>query len=101
MLVIRRRAGEVVMIGDDVEVEILESSPSAVKLGIRAPKCVAVIRKEIQVVQEQNRTAALGVSDRGLQQLQQSLHTDSLFRRAISHASKPSGVRRPRGFRHG
>ena len=73
MLVIRRRPGEALMIGDNVEIEILDSSPSQVKLGIRAPKSIPVLRKEIYVVGEQNRTAARGVSDRGMLQLQVSL----------------------------
>ena len=58
MLVIRRRIGEVVVIGDEVEIEILEASGSHVKLGIRAPRSVSVLRKEIQLTLEQNRRAA-------------------------------------------
>ena len=58
MLVIRRRAGEAFLIGDDVEIEILECSHSQVKLGIRAPKQIRVLRKEIQLTSEQNRFAA-------------------------------------------
>jgi carbon storage regulator CsrA len=37
VLVIRRRPGECVLIGEEVEVEILEATASLVKLGIRAP----------------------------------------------------------------
>ena len=62
MLVIRRRPGEALVIGEDVEIEILESSASQVKLGIRAPKSVAVLRKEIRVVGEQNRAASHSIS---------------------------------------
>ncbi|MEI9812793.1 MAG: carbon storage regulator [Acidobacteriota bacterium] len=58
MLVIRRRVGEILLIGDDVEVEILESSGSQVKLGIRAPRAINVLRKEILTVRDQNRAAA-------------------------------------------
>ena len=61
MLVIRRRPGEALMIGDDVEIAILDSSASQVKLGIRAPKSVAVLRKEIHLVGEQNRAAARSI----------------------------------------
>ncbi len=74
MLVIRRRPGESLLIGDDVEIEILDSSPSQVKLGIRAPKSVVVIRKEIQLTREQNleaSRAAAGFS--AVQQLLDSL----------------------------
>jgi carbon storage regulator len=58
MLVIRRRQGESLYIGDDVEVSILEITGSQVKLGIQAPREVAVLRAEIRVTAEQNREAA-------------------------------------------
>jgi carbon storage regulator len=58
MLVIRRRPGESILLGADVEIEILDSSASHVKLGIRAPRSVVVLRKEILLVGEQNRAAA-------------------------------------------
>lgn len=58
MLIIRRRRGESITVGDDVEIEILETSPTQVKLGIRAPKSVSVLRKEIIVTREQNRVAS-------------------------------------------
>ena len=40
MLVIRRRSGESLLVGDNVEIEILEVSGGQVKLGIRAPRDV-------------------------------------------------------------
>jgi carbon storage regulator len=58
MLVIRRRAGEALLIGDDVEIEILDTGSSQVKLGIRAPKHVIVLRKEIQITGQQNLAAS-------------------------------------------
>lgn len=58
MLVIRRRAGEALLIGDDIEIEVLETGGSQVKLGIRAPKHVVVLRKEIQLTGEQNLAAS-------------------------------------------
>ncbi len=58
MLVIRRRAGESFLIGDNVEVEILDIAPSQVKIGIRAPREVAVLRREIYLTAEQNRSAS-------------------------------------------
>jgi carbon storage regulator len=69
VLVIGRRPGEILVIGDDVEVEILESSHSQVKLGIRAPKRVTILRKEIRVTEEQNRVAAQQVSVTELEKL--------------------------------
>ena len=69
MLVIRRKPGECLVIGENIEVEVLESSGSHVKLGIRAPKEIPVLRKEIHVVGEQNRAAAQPVSVQDLLRL--------------------------------
>ena len=57
MLVLRRRAGDSLLIGD-VEVEILEITATRVKLGIVAPDSVTIVRKEVQLTREQNVTAA-------------------------------------------
>jgi carbon storage regulator len=58
MLVIRRRAGESLLIGDDIEVEILGLTQGQVKLGIRAPKTIPILRKEVRLAGDQNREAA-------------------------------------------
>jgi len=58
MLVIRRRAGESVRIGDDVEIEILEIEGSQVKIGIRAPREVPIVRSEIHLTAQENRSAS-------------------------------------------
>jgi carbon storage regulator len=73
MLVIRRRPGETLVIGEDVEVEVLDASPSQVKLGIRAPKSVPILRKEIQITRDQNLAAAREPSSADLQRLADSL----------------------------
>ena len=72
MLVIRRRPGETLVIGGDIEVEVLASTSSQVKLGIRAPREINVVRREILVVGEQNRVSAAGPG-MGLGRLLQSL----------------------------
>ena len=58
MLVIRRRAGETLLIGDAITIEILEIGPTQVKLGIQAPREVTILRKEVQLTRDQNRAAA-------------------------------------------
>jgi carbon storage regulator len=60
MLVLRRRAGESLFIGDDVEIEVLSVNSQAVTIGIRAPKQTIVLRKELKITSEQNATAARG-----------------------------------------
>lgn len=69
MLVLRRRAGESVLIGDDVEVEILAVTQHGAKIGIRAPKDTMVLRKELKITQQQNEQAANVVSLQDLEQV--------------------------------
>jgi carbon storage regulator len=59
MLIMWRRAGESFIVGDGVEVEILEAKPNRVKLGIVAPESVPIIRKEARLTREENVAAAL------------------------------------------
>ncbi len=54
MLVIRRRAGESVLIGDDIEILVTDIGPSRVKLCISAPREVPVMRKEVKLTREEN-----------------------------------------------
>lgn len=63
MLVIRRRPGESLFVGDDVEIEVVECGPHKVKLGIRAPRSVAITRSEVRQTSVQNLAAARSVQD--------------------------------------
>ncbi len=47
MLILTRRVGEKVMIGDDVSVTVLRVKGNQVRLGVEAPKSVSVQREEI------------------------------------------------------
>ena len=59
MLVLTRKEDESIMIGDDIEVKVLDLKESQVKLGIVAPKSVAVHRREVYLaIQEENAQAA-------------------------------------------
>jgi carbon storage regulator len=60
MLMMSRRAGETILIGDDVEVVIAHIGRSRVKVGIRAPRETAVIAQEVKLVRDENRAAANG-----------------------------------------
>ena len=67
MLVIRRRPGESLLIGPDVEIEILEAGPAHVKLGIRAPQAVRVMRAEVRLAAQQNECASQALPENFLQ----------------------------------
>lgn len=59
MLVLGRRPGENIRIGDDIKVIVLEVRGGQIKLGIEAPLTVSVHREEIyERIQRQNRRAA-------------------------------------------
>ena len=62
MLVIRRRAGETIRIGGDVQIEVLEVTGAQVKLGITAPKDVLILRKEVHDTRRQNAAASGEIS---------------------------------------
>jgi len=62
MLVIRRRAGDSILIGEQIEVQVIEIAAGRVKLGISAPPEVLILRKEIRLAEQQNRAAAEGLS---------------------------------------
>ncbi|NOU95088.1 carbon storage regulator CsrA [Paenibacillus sp. LMG 31456] len=47
MLVLSRKKGESIIIGEHVEIIILDSEGDVVKIGIQAPKSVEVYRKEV------------------------------------------------------
>ena len=74
MLIIRRKAGESLLIGPEVEIEIIDVSASRVKLGIRAPREILVLRKEVRLAGEQNLAASRGLSAARLRSLVASLH---------------------------
>lgn len=66
MLVLSRRPGQSILIGKDIEVVVLGSDGVQVRVGIRAPREVTVLRRELlKQVEEENRrasTATPGVS---------------------------------------
>ncbi len=65
MLVLTRKPNESIMIGDDVEVSVVEVKGDQVKLGITAPKSIKVHRKEIFLaIQSENIDASRPVIDR-------------------------------------
>ena len=59
MLVLTRRVGEVIRIGDDVSISILEVQKGQVRVAIDAPREIPVHREEVyQLVQDENLRAA-------------------------------------------
>ncbi len=64
MLVLTRKENESIMIGDDIEIKLLDIKDSQVKIGISAPKEVAVHRREVFLaIREENTQASVSEVD--------------------------------------
>lgn len=58
MLILSRKANQSIMVGEDIELAVLEIKGDHVKLGIKAPRSVAVYRSEIFAeIQAENQKA--------------------------------------------
>jgi carbon storage regulator len=63
MLVLTRKNGETIKIGDDIEITIISAKNDQVKIGIKAPKNVEVFRKELyDQIQSENQEASKDIS---------------------------------------
>lgn len=59
MLVLSRKKGESIMLGDHIELVVLSIEGENVRIGINAPKQVEIYRKEVfESIQKANREAA-------------------------------------------
>ena len=47
MLVLKRKAGESIIVNENIEIKIIEIEEGRIKIGIEAPKEVSILRKEV------------------------------------------------------
>lgn len=54
MLILNRKIGESIILGENIEVKILDIQDGKIKIGIEAPRDVAILRKEVyeQIIDE-------------------------------------------------
>lgn len=70
MLALSRKQGESIVIGNNIEITVLEAKGDQVKIGISAPKSVPVYRKEIYAqIQEENRETVANLDVESLKKL--------------------------------
>jgi len=66
MLVLKRKIGEAIMLGDDIEVQVLSVEGETVKLGFTAPQHIQILRKElVESVLQENLKAGKQQIDQG------------------------------------
>jgi carbon storage regulator len=65
VLIITRRPGERIMLGDDITIHVMEIVGNSARVGIEAPKSLPVYREEIwAAVKEENQASARVEADR-------------------------------------
>ena len=70
MLALARKVNESIMIGNDIEITVLEIKGDQIKLGVKAPKSVPIYRKELYVqIQEENKQSGSAVDVEALKGL--------------------------------
>ena len=68
MLVLTRKVGEKLLIGDDITISIVEVNRGGVRIGVDAPRNVSILRYEVyERIQEENLTASRAVSAMNIQ----------------------------------
>jgi carbon storage regulator len=64
VLILTRRVGENVIVGDDIVISVIEVRGDAVRIGIQAPRSVSVHREEVYLeLQQANQQAASSTDD--------------------------------------
>lgn len=63
MLVLTRKPGETLMLGEDIQVKIVSVDGDQVKIGIEAPRALKIYRREVYEAIQQENEAALEASD--------------------------------------
>lgn len=73
MLALSRKKGEAILIGDNVEISIIDIRGDQIKLGITAPREIPIYRKEVYIqIQEENKASVLN-SGKAIQNLKEFL----------------------------
>ncbi len=73
MLVLTRRIGQSLVIGDDIVLRVLEIKGDVVRLGVDAPRDVRVHRQEVHDAVSAANRAASGTSDEAVDALRQAV----------------------------
>ncbi len=65
MLILSRKINESIMVGEEIEIKVIDINNRVIKLGIEAPKEVAVHRKEVfEAIKNENLAAPMAEKDK-------------------------------------
>ena len=76
MLILTRRVGESIVVGDDIVLTVFEVRGDAVRIGIDAPRSVRVNRKEVYEEIQRSNEQAVSTSDEALEKLRSAIDAD-------------------------
>lgn len=74
MLILQRKAGEAIRIGEDITIRISEIGAERVKIAIDAPKGLPIMREELLTAAQTNKQSAAAMDLKTLTTIQQMLH---------------------------
>lgn len=77
MLVLTRKKGETIIIGEEIEVTVLDIKGDNIKIGISAPKSVSIVRKEIYLAVKEENTEALQSNRHNLKDIAKIIKIES------------------------
>lgn len=63
MLILQRKKGQTILIGDDIRITVLDNTNEQIKLAIEAPKSVPILREELLLAANANKEAASPLPD--------------------------------------
>ncbi|MCX7810554.1 MAG: carbon storage regulator CsrA [Leptospiraceae bacterium] len=79
MLILTRKINQSIMIGDQIEIVVVEVRGDQVKLGIKAPKNISVHRSEVyKEIQEQNKKASKTLKLESIKQIENLFNKKNL-----------------------
>ncbi len=76
MLILTRRVGESIVVGDDIVLTVFEVRGDAVRIGIEAPRTVQVNRKEVYEEIQRANEQAVSTSDDALDALRGAIDSE-------------------------
>jgi carbon storage regulator len=91
LLILTRRVGESIVVGDDIVLTVFEVRGDAVRIGIEAPRSVKVNRKEIYEEIQRANAQAVSSSDDAVDALRGALGTPAPADGADRTAQRPAG----------